>query len=348
MAGGPTVRGRDLLRQVEKELGREWTPGLTVLCGDDLYHLDRAQRSLLEALTEGDDSEFGLSVFGEDKTDLSVVVSAARSVGMFSPRRVVFVSNVTSLEGEPETIQAYAEAPPPQSYLIVRAPALDRRRKLHQVLAKSGRLLKFESGNPAYGRGERDLIAMAREKELEVDSAAAGFLYQLAGGDLYRLSNELDKIRAWLGDGNRRVTPEVVREVASSGGLLSGWEVADAVLRRDRPAALVAARKLVDAGDEPIRVVGGLAWRARVMLQARAMLDEGKSPGEVVKATRAFYYRDALLQGVARYTMDELLRFPATLLVADKTLKSRSIHPRAVLENLVDRLTAPSGPVGGP
>ncbi len=138
------------------------------------------------------------------------------------------------------------------------------------------------------------------------------------------------------------MTPEVVREVAASGGLLSGWEVADAILRRDRAAALAAARRLVDGGDEPIRIVGGLAWRARVMIQAKALLAEGRRADEVVRATRAFYYRDALLQGLSRYTLEELLAFPATLLQADRTLKSRSIHPRAVLENLVDRLTGPS------
>ena len=339
MAGGPKVRGADLLRKVEKELEREWPPGLTVLSGDDLYHLDRAQRRLLEVLTQDDASDFGLTVFGEDKVDLAAVVSAARSVGMFSPRRVVFVSSLSALDGEPETIQAYAKAPPPQSYLIVRAPSMDQRRKLHQVLAKSGRLLKFEAGDPHYGRGERDVVAMAREKELEIDSGTAAFLHQIAGGDLYRLSNELDKIRAWLGEGDHRVTQEIVREVASSGGLLSGWEVADAVLRRDRADALAAARRLVEAGDEPIRVVGGLAWRARVMLQARAMLDAGEKPGDVVKATRAFNYREALLKGVSRYSLSELLCFPSVLMQADKTLKSRAIHPRAVLENLVDRLT---------
>ena len=84
MAGGPKVRGADLLRKVEKELEREWPPGLTVLSGDDLYHLDRAQRRLLEVLTQDDASDFGLTVFGEDKVDLAAVVSAARSVGMFS------------------------------------------------------------------------------------------------------------------------------------------------------------------------------------------------------------------------------------------------------------------------
>ena len=82
--------------------------------------------------------------------------------------------------------------------------------------------------------------------------------------------------------------------------------------------------------------------RARVMIQAKALLAEGRRADEVVRATRAFYYRDALLQGLSRYTLEELLAFPTTILQADRTLKSRSIHPRAVLENLVDRLTGPS------
>ena len=73
--------------------------------------------------------------------------------------------------------------------------------------------------------------------------------------------------------------------------------------------------------------------------EARALLDAGTRPGDVIKATRAYYYRDALLQGVSRYSLGEVLRFPSILMQADKTLKSRSIHPGAVLENLVDRLT---------
>jgi DNA polymerase III delta subunit len=95
---------------------------------------------------------------------------------------------------------------------------------------------------------------------------------------------------------------------------VSGWEVANAVMARDREGALAAARYLVDAGDEPIRIVGGLAWRARMMLQSRTERD-------------------------AQYSLTELLKFPAALLRADRALKSRRISPRAVLEDLVDSLT---------
>jgi len=339
---GPT--GAELLREVAARLAAGWPAGLTVLTGDDLYHLDKAQRLLLEGLAGADASGFGLTVFGEDKVDVAAVVAAARSAGMFAPRRVVFVSDVAALEGEPESLIEFAGAPPPRSHLLVRAPALDQRRKLHQALGRSGSTLTFAAAEHAAGAA--DARRLGREKGLEIDASAAAFLAQLVGGDLYRLDHELAKLRAWLGGAGGRVDAEAVREVAASGGLLSGWELADAVLRRDRPAGLAAARRLVRAGEEAVRTLGGVAWRARVLLEAKALEAEGRRRDEIVRAVRAFYFREALVEGLERYTMDELLAFPAALLEADRTLKSRSIHPAAVLERLVDRLTG-SVPMAG-
>ena len=73
------------------------------------------------------------------------------------------------------------------------------------------------------------------------------------------------------------------------------------------------------------------------MLQARALIDAGRDPGPVVQ--RAWGFQDAMTRGLRRYSMKELLAFPAALARADRTLKSRSIDSRAVMEDLVDRLT---------
>ena len=134
-----------VLADLRKRIESGWPAGLTLLTGDDLYHLDRAKRALLDALVPGGPAELGLSVFSEERVDVGVVVSAARSVGMFSERRVVLVRDLAALDGDSEPLVRYAADPPAASYLLVRAPDLDRRRKLHQALVKSGRLLEFVS-----------------------------------------------------------------------------------------------------------------------------------------------------------------------------------------------------------
>ena len=64
-----------------------------------------------------------------------------------------------------------------------------------------------------------------------------------------------------------------------------------------------------------------------------------KSPRCSAMAARLFGLEDAAIErGLARYTTQELLGFPATLMAADRDLKSRSIAPGVVLEATVDRL----------
>ena len=80
-SGGRSPVRRTTLGDVQQQLAQGWPAGLTVLTGDDLYHLDCAQRAILSELAPGQDSEFALTVYGEQRIDIATVVAAARSVG---------------------------------------------------------------------------------------------------------------------------------------------------------------------------------------------------------------------------------------------------------------------------
>ena len=122
--------------------------------------------------------------------------------------------------------------------------------------------------------------------------------------------------------------------------LLSGWEVADAVLEKNRGAALAALRGALDAGTAPLLIVGGLAYRARSMLQAKALIEGGMDARGACRTARLWGADPGTVQqGLARNTVNELSGFASGLLEADRTLKSRQIAPAAVLESLIDRLT---------
>jgi DNA polymerase-3 subunit delta len=339
----PGLTGSALVEQVRTELRQGWTPGLTVLTGDDLFHLDAAQQALLDHLSQETDDAYGLTVFGEERVAVSAVISAARSRGMFTERRVVFVRSFESLDGEPDGLVEYAANPPQASYLLIRAPALDLRRKLPKAMVAAGRVLDFSAPSRIDVREmSRTVSTLAKAKGLALTPDVSSFLFEVSAGELYRIDAELEKLAAWMeSEAGNRVTLDVARQVVAGGDLLSGWEVADAILKRDRGAALSAVARLIQSGDEPIRIVGGLAWRARVMLQAKGLLESGQRPDQVISATRAWSYKQDLIQGMQRYSLTELLHFPAALLEADRTLKSKSINPRAVLETLVDKLTRP-------
>ena len=328
-------------------IAKGWPPGLTVLTGDDLYHLDRAQSAIVDHLVPNPSESFGLSIVGEDAITTGALVGSARSTGMFAARRVVLVRDVAAIEGDPEPLAAYAGAPPRESFVIVRAPKLDRKRKLHKTLAEAGLCLAFHgpSGESALREMAAEVAAMAAARGVGLEARAAELLREVCGNDLNRIASELDKVSVWLGDAGgarTKVDLATIRALVAGSALLSGWELADALTERDAVAAVAAARRLLDAGDEPIRIVGGLASRARSLLRAKAMTEAGAAPKSIVDATRAWYFREALAAGLKRYSMEELLAMPARLLEVDRSLKSRSLDRGAVLEALVSGLTSPN------
>lgn len=332
----------EVVRQVRELVGKGWPAGLVVLSGDSAFHVDAAQRAILDAVVSKEAGEYALTVYADEKVPAGTVVAACRSVGMFSERRVVLVRDLAILDGDLDALLDYAANPAPDSHLIVRVQKLDKRRKVHKALAKQKLFFSFESPADPLA-ATREIAALADEQGLKLDRDSTVLLAQVCDGDLYRASAELAKLGAWLGGKRKKVTADDVREVAAGEGAMSGWELSDAILARDRPRALSAARKLVESGDEPIRIVGGIAWRARVMLSAKSMLAAGRPRRQVLQAARAWSFEREFFNGLDRYELSELLAFPAHLLEADRALKGRQLSAGNVLESLVDRMvgTAP-------
>jgi len=294
-----------VLGEVRELAAHGWPAGLAVLSGSDLYHIDAAVRLVLEALLDPAERETGLTVFADGPLEVGAVVAAARSRGMFASRRVVLVRDAALLQGDPAPLAAFAESAPPRGHLIVRAPKLDARLKLHQTLLSSRRF-DFVLREDAPGLVAQ-VAALARSKGLELREDAGRWLAEVCGGDLYRVDGELEKLLAWLGpQGERAVTRALAQQLALGGHALTAWQLADGIQGGQRAKAWTALCDLLDAGEEPLRVIGALAYRARLALK-----DDPR-----------------------------LLAFPGLLLGADRTLKSRGLAPAAVLGLLVERMIA--------
>jgi DNA polymerase III delta subunit len=327
-----------------------WPPGLTVLTGPDLYHLDAAQRELLHWLVSPQEEAFVLTTFGEEPVGAGDVVAAARSLGMFAPRRVVLLRDVVALtldsdariEAACAAFAAYDDSPPPGSHLLVRAPKLDVRRRFHKLLASAKGALVFDP------TGALDLEAgiqeMAAERGIPLTAEAASLLTELCldprsgEGDLYRARAELDKLRNWLGPKGARVAAgpvdaQTLAPLLAAGPGGTSFQVVDAVAARDGARAQRLARELLDEGGSPLMFLGALAWRGRALLQAKAMLAARAPERAVQQATRLWN-----LEVLRRWRLEELLAFPAALLQADRALKTGG-EPRAVVQRLLATLT---------
>lgn len=338
-----SVPAGTVLKKFNDALGEVWPSGVTLLTGEDAWYRDRAERLLVKHLCPAGEAAMAMTVIADGKHDIGQVVSSARSVGMFSPIRIVWVQDVSLLEGDPEPLMEYGKRPPDGSFLLIKGGKLDMRRKLHKALTQVGQHFEFAESAPFDNGKLADIRALAAEQGVVLDRDAVSFLSAACLGDMYRVERELEKLATWRGAGESQgISVDDLREVIRGSDLLSGWELADALADRNLERALAAVRRLAAAGEEPIRLVGGLAWRARQMLAARARIAAGMPEARALQDTYG-QQRETLRRSLKRYELAEMLSFPYALSQADRSLKSRSLNSATVLETLMQTLIQRQG-----
>jgi DNA polymerase III delta subunit len=328
--------GRAVAASAARDAKKGWPAGLTTLTGADLYHLDVAFDAILESLAPDRDDPFAFTVLRDGRLSPAELVDRAASRGMFAAARIVVLRDVAILDGDPEPLARFAAGPPESSWILVRAPRLDRKRKLHQALC-AGRLLEFRP--PEGGAEAREFLevvgTLAGERGVRLDARAAAWVAAGSDGDLLRVRLALDQLRdAFPGDG-APLTEGQVAEIVPASESATGWELGDHLVSRDAGRALADARRYESMGQEAIKIVGGLAWRARSLVQAKGLEAKGAPFDAIVNAARAWAWRDALRAALGRWRPADARALPSRLLAADRALKSRQAPPYASIERLI-------------
>ena len=122
------------------------------------------------------------------------------------------------------------------------------------------------------------------------------------------------------------------------------WQLADMLANRKRSAALAFLDNLLREGEQPAGIVGALAWMYRKLIEARDLPVQTSG----FQAARQLGMRpeaaEAAVRQAHRIPKRELLAGLIELAETDSQLKSANANPRALMEFLIARLTAPAVP----
>lgn len=299
--------------------------------------LDRLEQVYLE---DGAD-DYNYELFDGDTAELGSVVDAANVLPMFGSNKLVVVKNApwfgAGANPQEALLVDYLQEPSPYSCLVFLGQGkTDRRRKVVKELAKVGVL--WES-NPLEGA---DLASFVKEwlgeqgKVIGTDALAL----ILAGhaGDLGLLVRELEKLSLYLGE-RKTVTAEDIEAVMVFPEQHNIFALTDAVGAKDAGKALWLLRKMLQAGEPPVYIIGMLARQLRLVLQGRALAEQGYSPQQIAQKMQVHPYpvKKALAQA-RNFRQGELIAAMTRILETDVALKRGQGEPVALLEQAVMEL----------
>jgi DNA polymerase III subunit delta len=164
------------------------------LMGDEPYYIDKISDYIEENVLDETEKGFNQQVmYGRDVT-IEDIVGAAKRYPMMAEKQVLIVKEAQDLSRSIEKLISYAEHPQPTTVLVLnyKYKKLDKRKKLHKAVAKTG--LVYES-KKLYDNQVSDWIRRVLSgKKYQIDPKAALMLVEFLGTDLSKIANELDKL----------------------------------------------------------------------------------------------------------------------------------------------------------
>lgn len=277
----------------------------------------------------------------EDQFDPTVEVaelmSALDTPTLLGGRRLIVVHDAHDLKKDHlAALERYAASPSPHSVLVLIASG---KSKLEALVKDVGTIVSLDA--PKGRKLVTWLRGRASDQGLKIDDRAAWALIDAIGTELRDLDGALSQLSTAYGSG-ARVGAAEVRQMFSRLADERVFAFMDAVGDRRLQPAMVALRRLLDQGDEPLVVFSRLAGQVRNMLKARRHVDRGaKAVGEALRMPG--WRAERLMKQARNYTEEELTEAMSVLAVTDVEMKGGDLPSDIALETAVIRIVTGVG-----
>jgi DNA polymerase-3 subunit delta len=315
-----------------------------VVHGDEVF-LERLVLQTLRKLVLGDaEDAFGVSTFPGDKAEWATVLDEVRTLPFLGPRRLVIVEQADSFVSRErarlEKFVATLDSNPLPGVLVLSVQTWAANTKLAKAVPDNRTIVCKTPSTTQLPEWCMKWCAAQYGKQLA--GTAARLLVDLVGPQMGLLDQELSKLAAYAGSAGRIDAPDVDHLVGQS-RTENTWKIFDLIGEAKPGEAVAFLDRLLDQGEEPIRLLGAFSMQLRRVAQAARLCVQGVALSEALERAQVppFGRRSAekQLRHLGKQRLNQIFDW---LLAADMGLKGSSqLPPRLLLERLVVQLARP-------
>lgn len=313
-------------------------PPILLLLGEDLSARKKCLGLLRQKATEGSIPGFNDQSFHASDSDISQILSSARTPPMMGPHRLVEVHGLQQWEKNQidnlDALALYAEDPTESTVVLLISDKLDKRRKLFTALNKAGRIVHCETPGPR--ELPSYLVEEATARDCKLSLELAHLLVEILGAELPVLIDAIERLSLFVGEGGT-IDEAALTQHMSLAKSSTVWELLAAMGKRNPAEALRALHYVYDPQDRGLRLLGLIAWSTRQLIKFSCALRDGASPEEAAKYAGAPPFKARELQAqIKALSLPLLESWLLALAECDAALKGGSkIPPERQLEELV-------------
>ena len=326
--------------------------------GPELYQVGLCRKALVDKILTPEDRENGLSRHDLETTKLAEILDDARSMSLFAPQRVIWVSGAEAAlprgraASQEDTAGAaslaeYVQRPTPGTVLIFVASRYDfegeERAKLERVQKVFASVPEVVEFRPYTVESARSLAQdLATGAGLQLGLSELGLLVDSLAADAGRIVNEIEKLSLYVGT-TRKVTTDDILRLVPNAQATTIFALVAALGRGDRKRSLDHLDTLLREGEYLPLALTFLATQFRLAMVAH---EAGLRTAQQIQAyftkqgIRIWRDRaEQIYQTVSAFSAPRLARGIEMVSCADRALRDTRPDDRVVMERLVFSLT---------
>ena len=271
------------------------------------------------------------------------ITDACETMPMMCERRIVTVRDWAPLlpgkakneDAETEWMQKWLENPPASCTLVFYMRGeMDGRKKLPALLKKKAAVVDFQLLTDA--ELARWCAGRLKPHGKRISRAALNTLTYMAGRELTRLSGELDKLAAYLGEDRDEISEEDVRSIVPASLEYNIFELLNSLLSGDMRKGQQTVNSLLQGGQTTVGILAMLTRQIRQLAHMKCALDAG-SPVAVIQQQLGMhpYAAKQTARQCARLSAEWLTALYEKCVDFDYAVKSGRLRDRDALDALI-------------
>lgn len=322
---------------------RELTAGLKqgkvlplyLFFGDEEFLIQEAVDLIIEKAVDPGGRDFNFVTVYCRETGAADLVNLCQTLPFLSERRLVIAREIEAYKADDlETLAGYLKDPSPSTCLVlVSRQGRFEKKQITAAVEANGAVTRF------FPLLDGEMLpwieGRVRKRGLTIRPDAANYLWQFLGNDLQKIANELEKVEIFLRD-RKDISLEAVKHVVGDFREYLSFDLAEAIGRKDRDRAILILSRLIQEGEQPVALLGSIAWNFRRLMRAKGLEAAGKGYEEIKRKLGVIFHQSARFQEqMRRFSLEELRGVFSVLLATDRQLKSSALPGRLVLERMI-------------
>ncbi|MCK5171902.1 MAG: DNA polymerase III subunit delta [Planctomycetes bacterium] len=323
-----------------KQKSRKIAECIYVISGKQRDLVNAQCGKLIDSLLEPEQRAMGLFNVDLGEVSISQVFDELRTLPFLTDRRVVLVKDADKFVSENrELLERYFDNPSDTGTLVLAVGSWPARTKLAKKLGEVGKLISVEQPKPWQLPSRlRQYATEGHGKNLSED--AARYLVEITGDNLSQLYNEIDKL-ALFAESEKTITVKHIEALTGNNRMFNVFAVIDSIVEGRVAKAVERLRKMFDEDKSAeFTVVGAFAFHFRRLFNAKAMLDKGARPAEVISKLRIWGNKEGFLNQVRKMSLRQIGDNIQKLAITDYQIKTGQAKSKVAIEQLVFRLAA--------